>query len=323
MEDYVLSVRNISRGAFGTRVGATSFLAVPQTDTRGHPITMADPERHRITKRDWFARVQAASVWAHAGGEPVGDVVVYIHGYNTSQATMLERQRKLRDGLAAQGFRGVVIGFDWPSADRTLSYLPDRKDAKASAQRLVDEGISAYAARQRAGCRVNVHLLAHSMGCYVVREAFDDADDRPAVAAHSWTVSQVMLVGADVSAASLGLGNPKSSSLYRRCVRLTNYFNPHDGVLSLSNVKRVGVSPRAGRVGLPIDTPNQAANVYCGTRYLAHQDSFTGGRSAPHNWYFDDAGFMRDVTLTVQGELDRNALPTRAPTDQGNLALLP
>ncbi len=323
MDDYILSVRNVTRGAFGTRVGPTSFLAVPQTDTAGRPVTAPDPSTHRIAKRDWFERVQKASVWAHAGRDPIGDVVVYIHGYNTSQETMLDRQRKLRDGLAAHGFGGVVIGFDWPSADRTLSYLPDRKDARASAERLVDEGISAFAARQSPDCRINVHLLAHSMGCYVVREAFDDADDRPAVAAENWTVSQVMLVGADVSADSLTEGNPKGRSLYRHCIRLTNYFNPHDGILSLSNVKRAGVSARAGRVGLPSPHPGKAVNVYCGTRFLTHRDSFGGGRSAPHNWYFEDAEFMRDVLLTVQGTLDRTEFPTRAPTDQGNLALRP
>ncbi len=316
MEDYVFSVRNISRGAFGRSVGGSSFLAVPGA------ARLPTPD-HRIAKRDWFARVQEAAASDQIDGKPVGDVVVYIHGYNTGQDTMLERQRLLRNGLVAQGFRGVVVGFDWPSADRALNYLDDRKDAKISALRLVDEGITAFAARQRQDCRINVHLLAHSMGCYVVREAFDDADDRPAVAAQSWTVSQVMLVGADISASSLAAGNPKSSSLYRHCVRLTNYFNPHDGILSISNVKRVGVSPRAGRIGLPAPHPEKAVNVYCGTRFLTHRGSFGTGPSAPHNWYFQDAEFMRDVFLTVQGALDRHAFPTRAPSDQGNLALLP
>ena len=56
-----------------------------------------------------------------------------------------------------------------------------------------------------------MHVLAHSMGAYVVREAFDDADDTADIAQKSWSVSQVMLVGVDVSVASLAAGNPKSS----------------------------------------------------------------------------------------------------------------
>ena len=314
--DYVFSVRNISGGAFGTRVGGTSFLAVPPAAAQPVPA-------HRIGKRAWFDAVQAAGTSHRIDGAPAGDVVLYVHGYNTGQRVMLERLRKLRDGLRAQGFGGVVVAFDWPSADRALNYLDDRKDAKASAIRLVDEGIAAFAARQRADCHINVHVLAHSMGCYVLREAFDDADDRPAVAARSWSVSQVMLVAADVSAASLAEGNPKSSSLYRHCVRLTNYFNPHDEVLSLSNVKRVGVAPRAGRIGLPAARPSKAVNVYCGTRFLTLRDSPGGAGAASHSFHFDDERFLQDVFLTVEGAMDRHEFPTRLPTTGGNLGLRP
>jgi esterase/lipase superfamily enzyme len=248
---------------------------------------------------------------------------MYVHGYNNSQTTMLSRHRKIRKGLEAHGFGGVVVSFDWPSADNALNYLEDRTDAKKTALRLVDEGIASFAALQRPDCRINVHLLAHSMGCYVVREAFDDADDRPAVAARSWSVSQVMLVGADVSAASLADGNPKSSSLYRHCVRLTNYFNPFDNVLSLSNIKRIGVSPRAGRIGLPDRRPEKAVNIYCGDYFDRHKDMLGDHPNVAHSWYFDDAHFLQDVFLTVQGVMDRHEFPTREPHSQGNLALKP
>lgn len=36
---------------------------------------------------------------------------------------------------------------------------------------------------------MHVHVLAYSMGAFVVREAFDDADDRRRIAAVNWTVS--------------------------------------------------------------------------------------------------------------------------------------
>ena len=308
--DYVFSVRNVTGGAFGTRVGASSWLEVPGT------ARVPTPE-HRIARAAWLDRVQKAP----GGAETAGDLVVYVHGYNTGQERMLERLRKLRDGLAPHGFAGRVVAFDWPSADVALSYLPDRRDARAASTRLVDELISVFAARQRPDCPLNVHLLVHSMGAFVLREAFDDADDRPAVAGHSWSVSQVMLVAADVSSVSLGLGNAKSSSLYRHCVRLTNYFNPLDEVLSLSNVKRIGVAPRAGRVGLPAARPDKAVDVYCGSYYRDHQARLGAGGAASHAWYFDDPRFMEDVALTVAGALDRAEFPTRAPTDRGNLGL--
>ncbi len=148
------------------------------------------------------------------------------------------------------------------------------------------------------------------MGAFVVREAFDDADDRPAVAATSWTVSQVMFAAADVSVASMADG-PTSSSLYRHCVRMTNYSNPYDSILSISGAKRVGVAPRVGRIGLPANAPAKAVNVNTGDYYDANRARFAHLTNADHSWFFSDATFLKDVFFTIQGDLDRNVIPTR------------
>ena len=315
--DYVFCVRSIRSGSFSNEPGATHFLEVPEGSASITP-------GQRITKRNWVKRVQQAAKSGESDGVDIGDIVFYVHGFNNSQNVVLERHRKIRNGLAAHGFKGVVVSFDWPSADSALNYLEDRKDAKATALKLVDEGITTFAALQRPDCRINLHVLAHSMGCYVVREAFDDADDRPAVAGRSWSVSQVMLVAGDLSQSSLNAGNPKSSSLYRHCVRLTNYYNPLDEVLTVANVKRIGVAPRVGRIGLPDNPPEKAVNLYCGEYYKKHKDDFDlDPFSEPHRFYFDDSTFMEDVFHTVAGRLDRHEFPTRLPTTAGNLALKP
>lgn len=242
MADYVYCVRSVREDEFVAEPGANYWLKVPANIKNPKPS-------HRIDKDKWIKAVMAAARHGPQDDGPVGDIVIYIHGFNTPMATMLERHRLLRDGLDAHGFEGIVISFDWPSHDKALNYLEDRTDAKLTALRLVDEGIASFADMQTPDCQINLHLVAHSMGSFVIREAFDDADDRPLIAAHSWSVSQVMLLSGDISASSLEAGSSKSSSLYRHCVRLTNYFNPFDEVLTLSNVKRVGVSPRVGRVG--------------------------------------------------------------------------
>lgn len=72
----------------------------------------------------------------------------------------------------------------------------------------------------------------------------------------------------DLVSNDMEVSSPASHSLYNLCVRLTNYFNPYDSVLKLSNIRRVGVPPRAGRVGLPEYAPAKAINVDCGARYL-------------------------------------------------------
>ena len=307
--DYVFTVRSIKDGKFANEPGASYFLEVPSRAKDTHP-------KHRVEKKaDWVAKVIEEAKTGEKNpdtGAELGDILVYVHGFNTPTRTMLERLRLLKKGLAKQGFKGGVISFDWPSANSALNYLEDRSDAKQTARRLVDEGISTFAALQTPDCEINVHILAHSMGAFVVREAFDDADDRPKIASVSWSVSQVLFIGADVSAGSMAEGNSKSSSLYRHTVRLTNYYNPFDGVLSLSNVKRIGVAPRVGRVGLPDDRPGKAVNVNTGAYFSANRDKFEDLNFAGHIWYFYDETFMRDAYHTIKGQIDRNAIPTRA-----------
>lgn len=313
MANYLVCTRNVEKGEFGSEPGATKFLKLPSNSRSPKPA-------HAIGKRDWVDEVLAEAVNGHneVTGQDCGDILVFVHGYNNSQKTVMKRHNLLKTGLAKQGFGGVVVSFDWPSADQALNYLEDRSDAKYTAITLVDDCIKIFSKIQNADCEVNVHLLAHSMGCYVIREGFDDADDRKRISDNNWTVSQTLLIGADISAESMSQGNPKSSSLYRHSIRVTNYSNPFDSVLKISNVKRAGASRRVGRVGLPIDSPEKSVNVDCGEYYESGvRDEDTNS----HSWHFDDPVFMKDMFLTISGNIDRNVLPTRFIDDDGFVCL--
>lgn len=316
MSDYVICVRNIEKGKFGNEPGATYFLEVPS-----NKATME--VNHKTSKKlDWFKTVlKNAVVGKDNDGKEYGDILVFIHGYNNNQSTVLKRHRQIKASLKKEGFKGEVVSFDWPSADRTLNYLEDRSDAKQTAIKLVDDCIKAFAMMQEDQCQINVHLLAHSTGAYVVREAFDDADDRPNIAASNWTVSQIMFIGADVSSKSMSLDNAKSSSIYRHCIRLTNYSNPFDAALKLSNVKRVGVAPRVGRIGLPSDTPENAVNVNCGNYYDENESVIEAIGTKSHSWYIGNAQFTKDMFITIAGDIDRHSIPTRV-VENGELHLI-
>ncbi len=313
MPEYLLVVRNIRKGNFGSEPGRTRFLKTP-TNSKEPKIS------HAIAESTWRREVMkiAESGTNPETGKPCGDVLIFIHGYNNSPRTILGRHQKIRKGLEQLGYKGAVVSFDWPCDTTPLNYLEDRSDAKQTAIRLVDHGIKQFARIQSDRCEINVHLLAHSTGAYVIREAFDDADDRSNVASFNWTVSQVMFIGGDVSSKSMRTGDSKSSSLYRHCVRLTNYSNPFDSVLKLSNTKRIGVAPRVGRIGLPDEIPLKAVNVNCGPyfekRYKTDLLSTKG-----HSWYLDDPGFMKDLFYTVSGDLDREVIPTRSKSSEGLL----
>jgi len=109
----------------------------------------------------------------------------------------------------------------------------------------------------------------------------------------------------------------RSRSLYRHCTRLTNYQNPFDRVLKLSNVKRAGVAPRAGRRGLPGKHPDKAVNINCG----AHFDENYGGKDNGHSWYFEDKVFLADLVATLSGDTDRQVIAQRRLDARGKLHL--
>lgn len=317
MPDYVISVRNIRNGVFGDEPGATRFLKVPGNRSPA-PV-------HGMARTRWIKEVMDAS---KSGVDPTtrndcGDILVFVHGYNNDPPVVMKRHRMLKRNLADAGFEGTVVSFDWPSNNVALNYLEDRSDARKTSIKLVDDCIRLFTTTQLRGCSFNVHLLAHSTGAYVIREGFDDADDRRHIAASNWTASQVVFISADVSSKSMGTDDSKSSSLYRHSVRLTNYHNPYDSVLKLSNIKRVGVAPRAGRIGIPDTAPQKAVDVNCGPHFsqLVEDPSVPGAWD--HSWHFGDKGFAKDLACTLQGDIDRNYVPTRSRHPSGGLMLDP
>ena len=313
--DFVFTVRRIKSGKFEGEPGPVRFLKVPKSPKTPLPD-------HQVKKKDWVDAIMAECQPGAENNLTEGDIVLLVHGFNVDAKEMLALHRKVRAGLERNGFKGVVVSFDWPAEGSTLAYLEDRKDAKETALSLVDEGIKTFVRLQRDDCKVDVHVMAHSMGAYVTREAFDDADDRASVAARSWSVSQVLLVAADISDSSLADGSSKSSSLFRHAVRVTNYYSPLDDVLSISATKRLGVARRAGRVGSAEPLHEKMANIYCGDYFKKNRDQYPVKANTSHAWYFEDDVFYKDAALTISGALDREELPTRGRTDRGNLALV-
>ncbi len=324
-EDFVLCARAVEKSKFIPEPGQTLFLQIPDG--------AAPSPQHAVKKRDaWVKRLRKAATWGKDARTHLdrGDILIFVHGYNNSQEIVMRRHRQLKADLAQAGWRGAVVSFDWPSADMTLNYLEDRHDAKQTALQLVTDGITLLAQEQGPDCTINVHLLGHSTGAYVIREAFDDADDA-ALANNSWLVSQIAFIGADVSSGSLSGTNSTSESLYRHCTRLTNYSNRHDSVLKLSNAKRVGMAPRVGRVGLPDDAPAKSVDIDCSEYFqlledqptLRQKDQRAEIGTFNHSWHIGNATFAKDLCETLKGDLDRRVFPTRKLDGDGRLWLIP
>jgi pimeloyl-ACP methyl ester carboxylesterase len=313
---YVFTARNVKgkgeHARFVAEPGEIRFLKVPNSFRSGKLVSGYGPE-HKIDQGQWFEEVaDLADGMKDESLDRPGHVLVFVHGYNNTIKAVHNRMVQLQIDLEAEGFHGLVVAFDWPSDDSTLNYLEDRWDAAEVALQLVQHGIEPLASRQRAGCDINVHLLGHSTGAYVIMEAFVNAQKQRKLFKSDWRVAQVAFIGGDVSRDSLAADSDWSGPLFSRIMRLTNYSNGFDDVLAVSNAKRLGVSPRVGRVGLPLNCHGKSGNVDC-TPFFEKLDP----KKQPafgtfcHSWHVGNRIWARDLAMTLEGRIDRNAVPTR------------
>jgi esterase/lipase superfamily enzyme len=320
MDSFILSTRNKLNGEFGNKVGSVSYLQIPASDNQPQPS-------HSVNSvKQWM---DAIVQQANPPGTPPGqglDVVFFVHGYNTPSKEALTRQRLVESELHARHYPCLVAGFDWPSAGEAALYLYDRSQAQDSAALLVKGGIIPFMKYALPNCPINVHVMAHSMGGFVVREAFRSVDKiRDADLANDWRIGQLVLFAADISSSCFALGNSDMIPTFNHCGRLTNYFSGYDEALAVSNAKNIDISSRVGRVGMPMDTPadDKALDVDCGPRYQAvpNRTFKVIDGMVSHSWYLEDANWYDDLAYTLKGSIDRNAIPSRTWVQKNDFVL--
>jgi hypothetical protein len=303
MTKFFITVRSIAGNQFADGLGSIRYLAVPegQTPTPAHAIGL----------RAWMGQVMATFP-RDASNRITGNALFFVHGYNLGITDVDVEHGNVREGLAGK-CPCTVISFDWPSWQDTFAYLPEMDVAKKTAIDLVNAGVKPLLAAQTNECVVAVHALCHSLGAYVVREALDHADDGLKTGT-DWMLNQVVLIAGDIEADDFVPGNKDTESMLGHSYRLTNYFNRYDEVLQISNVKRAGVMPRVGRVGLPPNAPSNTVNVDC-TAHFATTHAPAGGpidaAAWSHGWYLTDPKFYTDLAQTLIGAVDRAVVADR------------
>jgi esterase/lipase superfamily enzyme len=270
--------------------------------------------------REWLQAIAADATADGVDDQPL-QVVFFVHGYNTPPLEALKRQRLVESELRKRNLPCMVVGFDWPTGESAAGYLWDRNRASGAALSLVTDGIFPFALFTQDDCKIQVSIMAHSMGGYVVREAFRGADKaRTAQIPSNWRVGQMVFFAADVSSSCFATGG-EMEPVFSHSGRLTNYFSGYDTALAVSNVKNMDISSRVGRVGMPADKPtsHKAIDVNCGDQYASRngkQFKVIDGMES-HSWYLEDSVWYDDLVHTLRGEFDRNLITTRRPDPSG------
>ena len=128
-----------------------------------------------VGRRALDAQAFRDAVATHLSGR-VGsnrDVLVFVHGFNTS---FDEARFRLAQIVTDGGFNGVPVLFTWPSKGSLFGYGSDREAATASRDAM-EHLLLDLAALPDVG---KVHVLAHSMGSWLAMEALREV----AIAGH-------------------------------------------------------------------------------------------------------------------------------------------
>ncbi len=166
-----------------------------------------------------------------------GDLVIYIHGYNTTFENAAKRTAQIAFDY---GFQGVPLMFSWPSDGKLVSYPSDREDITWSVTH-IEQFFNDVLTRTRAK---RVHLIAHSLGNQGLIDVLNTMALRRG--GNGPPLFENIILSAPDFDAELFQQQiaPNSISLARRW---TLYTSKKDGVLNISasfnNAWRLGLSP--------------------------------------------------------------------------------
>ncbi|MDJ0600114.1 MAG: alpha/beta hydrolase [Crocosphaera sp.] len=243
------------------------------------------------------------------------DTVIFIHGYNTSFRGGLTQAAKLHQvltsnnsGTSEPAFKLNMCLFSWPSdgslllsdsnAANAIAYYNDRLDAAASGAAFARSflKVADFINGLETRCQQNLHLIAHSMGNYVLRHALQELKNQVGNQLPR-LFDQILMMAADEDEDAFDRQD-KLFDLPRITRRTSVYFNRGDLALwAADNLK--GRPPRLGSDG-PIQPRQLPRNVYpidC-TRVISR---FTD--PSEHGYYINVPRVVADMRFVLQDEI--------------------
>lgn len=250
-----------------------------------------------------------------------GEVLIYVHGFNTSQFDLIKRLRTFRSKL---GFKGAIIGFDWPtgSTKKLTELFKVYRKAKTNVNKLdnilVTDGLNPL---WKADTGTTLHVMGHSMGAYAIANAFSRAPTETGPIGKNWSVGEAIFSAADIDARMMKKRGGYALTMQERSARLTHHYSAEDKVLQISGQMHDG-HPRSGRAGIAPDIAKGLIDVSMQDRYLSQTPTHQQETRHSHSWYLDDRGFLTDLDLVLRG-VEAKKMKTRQPGQGGDQRLVP
>jgi esterase/lipase superfamily enzyme len=221
------------------------------------------------------------------------DTLVFVHGYNVTFREAIVSGALIRRNYARP--LNVVV-FSWPSDGSMmplLAYKRDRTDAAVSgpafARGLLRLRDFLASVRADSACRASIHLMAHSMGNYVLRNGIQEArrhGSLPRLFEH------VFLMAADEDDDAFEL-DFKLEPLPRIGNTVNVYFNRGDTALVVSDYTKNNPT-RLGSQG-----PRHPLNVPANVTIVDASEVCSG--FVEHSYYYEETSVVADVDEVLAG----------------------
>lgn len=232
------------------------------------------------------------------------DSLIFIHGFNFSFKEALESAAKMGEcysRLSENNYKPNIFVFSWPSDGNMTDYFNDRIDAEASGYAFARsmKKLSTFLKTSPPGkvCNQKIHLIAHSMGNYVLRYALQQARKIAEGESLSRVFDQIILTAADEDSDAFEF-DYKLGRLSDLAQRITVYFNNGDLALKISDYTK-GNPDRLGH-----DGPNKPHEISAKV-VLVDASTVVSGISE-HSYHQDNDDVARDIVTVLQGESSEN-----------------
>jgi esterase/lipase superfamily enzyme len=234
-----------------------------------------DSARHVVVRRitteataDFFSALER-----RVNDIPAKQILVFVHGFNTSFVEALRRTAQIAYDLH---FNGVPVLYSWPSQDRFQQYTIDEQNAEWTAPHLREFLLQLA---RRSGART-IHIVAHSMGTRPVLNALGELITKRNSSSHLSSFGQVILAAPDIDVDVFG----QLAVRVRQIVeRITIYASSRDQALAAS--ARLHGYPRVGTV----------SSVFNSDGVDAIDASAVDTTLSGHSYYADNRSVLSDL----------------------------
>lgn len=248
------------------------------------------------------------------------DVLIYVHGYNTTFEAAAKSALVIQERLAHRDVRldstkkpPAVVLFTWPSDGKItpwVAYRSDRLEAAPSGYALgrgllkVRDFLRTIPRAEM--CGGGISLLCHSMGNFVLQNAVERVQIHSPGQRLPRMLDQVFMAAADVDDTVFRDGEPLAG-LPDLCENVHVYFNGSDNALRVSDATKANPE-RLGARGAshPGELHQKVHQVDC------HPFAHSIDRLIGHGYHLGRP-ILQDARIWMDGELDPPGLRKPSP----------